>query len=307
MSNHPICDYEGSRYRTEFWTAARDYEDGAERVALRALLPPSGRTLVEIGAGFGRLGALYQGYETVVFMDYARTQLEQAVAQWGEGGADGEPRYRYVQADFYALPFVAGLFDAVTMIRTLHHATDAPAVLRGISESLAPQGVLVLEFANKHNLKALGRYLLRRQEWSPFDREPVEFVELNFDFHPQWIGEQLRRLRLKREAVRTVSHFRAGFLKRRIPTPWLVKLDACLQPTGALWQWSPSVFLRARASRKKAPAAPEDFFLCPACKADLESTTLDEFHCPNCGNSWRKEGAIYNFRDPVRAKKRVSE
>ena len=32
-----ICDYEGSNYRTEFWeNQGRDYEDKAERVALRS-------------------------------------------------------------------------------------------------------------------------------------------------------------------------------------------------------------------------------------------------------------------------------
>ena len=29
----PICDYEGSAYRTEFWGQGREYEDAVERVA----------------------------------------------------------------------------------------------------------------------------------------------------------------------------------------------------------------------------------------------------------------------------------
>ncbi|HHE70853.1 MAG TPA: hypothetical protein ENL34_01040, partial [Chloroflexi bacterium] len=64
----PVCNYEGSRYSTEFWTTSRSYEDGAERIALRHLLPPRGRRLLEIGAGFGRLVDLYQGYDTVVLL-----------------------------------------------------------------------------------------------------------------------------------------------------------------------------------------------------------------------------------------------
>ena len=79
MNEHPICNYEGSRYSTEFWTEDRAYEDAVERIALRALLPPSGRNIMEIGAGFGRLVDLYTQYNTVVIFDYARTQLEQAV------------------------------------------------------------------------------------------------------------------------------------------------------------------------------------------------------------------------------------
>lgn len=298
MSQRPICNYEGSRYSTEFWDRSRAYEDGAERVALRALLPPHGRRLIEIGAGFGRLAELYQGYETVVLFDYASTQLEQAVARLGAGGPAGKPCYVYVMADFYKLPFVAGLFDTVTMIRTLHHAVDAPAVLHGLARLLGPQGVFILEFANKHNFKALARYLLRRQRWSPFDLAPVEFVPLNFDFHPRWIWEQLARVGLQREAVRTVSHFRVGLLKRWLPVTWLVTLDRLLQPTGRWWQWSPSVFVRAVAGNN-APAPEGAFFACPECSTPLGMPPHATFTCAGCGRTWQRQGAIYNFREPV--------
>ncbi|HQE92348.1 MAG TPA: class I SAM-dependent methyltransferase [Anaerolineae bacterium] len=298
MNQRPICNYEGSRYSTEFWDATRAYEDAVERVAMRALLPPRGRTLIEIGAGFGRMADLYAGYETVVLFDYAHTQLVQAVERLGEQGADGHPRYLFVQGDFYHLPFVTGLFDTVTMVRTLHHAADAPAVLRGIADILGPRGAFILEFANKLNLKAIARYLLRRQPWSPFSLEPVEFVALNFDFHPRWMWTQLEQAGLRREAVRTVSHFRIDILKRWIPTRWLTALDALMQPTGALWQLSPSVFTRARAGVGKSAAPAGAFFRCPACGEPLGAPPHVEFHC-TCGKVWRREGQIYNFRDPA--------
>nr|HID13463.1 hypothetical protein [Anaerolineae bacterium] len=59
QATHLICDYEGSAYRTEFWGQGREYEDAVERIALQRLLPPSGRRIIEIGAGFGRLADLY--------------------------------------------------------------------------------------------------------------------------------------------------------------------------------------------------------------------------------------------------------
>lgn len=297
MSDRPVCSYEGSRYSTEFWTRERTYEDAVERIALRALLPPRGRTLVEIGAGFGRLVDLYSGYDTVVLMDYAHTQLAQAVERLGPGGVDGAPHYVFVQANFYHLPFVVGRFDTVTMIRTLHHAADAPAVISGVSEILGPRGAFVLEFANKHNIKAIARYLLRRQSWSPFDHAPVEFVDLNFDFHPKWVWQQLRRAGLQREAVRTVSHYRIGVLKRRVPTPVLVALDAVAQYTGPLWQLSPSVFVKARADAHRPLPDTGTFFRCPACGAALGSPPQEAFHC-SCGRTWRRQGAIYDFRYP---------
>jgi ubiquinone/menaquinone biosynthesis C-methylase UbiE len=297
MSERPICSYEGSRYSTEFWTHARTYEDAVERIAIKALLPPTGKTLVEIGAGFGRLADLYAGYETVVLLDYAETQLAQAVERLGDERRENGPQFVYVQANFYHLPFVSGLFDTITMVRTLHHAAEASTVLKGVADALMPEGVFVLEFANKQNLKAIARYLVGRQSWSPFDREPVEFIDLNYDFHPKWIWEALKAAGLDREAVRSVSHYRSEFLKRWIPTSVLVTLDRLAQPTGPLWQLSPSVFVRSRAGNGGTPAAPDAFFRCPACHRPLGGISQDAFACP-CGMTWEKQQGIYDFRYP---------
>ena len=295
----PICDYEGSAYRTEFWGEGREYEDAVERVALRHLLPPTGRRLMEIGAGYGRLIPLYDGYDEVVILDYALSQLRQAQELWGEAAPGGRPRYVYVAADFYRLPFAPGIFDAVTMVRVLHHAADAPAVLCGVAQVLAPRGTFVLEFANKCNLKAILRYLARRQDWSPFDQEPVEFVKLNFDFHPAWIRERLSEVELRVQTMRTVSHFRLDLLKRLLPAKLLVTLDRWLQPTGAWWQLTPSVFVRcaARAEKETAPAGV--FFRCPVCGS---VKLVDEGYalaCAECQTRFTVRDGIYDFKTPL--------
>jgi len=296
MTHRPICDYEGSAYRTEFWGQGREYEDAVERVALRHLLPPTGRRLVEIGGGYGRLADLYSGYEEVIVFDYALSQLRQAQELWGDAGAGGHPRYVYVAGDFYNLPFVPGLFDTVTMIRTLHHAADAPAVLRGVSQILAPDGTFVLEFANKHNMKAILRYLLHRQEWSPFEREPVEFVKLNFDFHPAWMRERLSEVGLQVQQLRTVSHFRIGFLKRAVPTRLLVALDRLLQPTGAMWQLAPSVLARCKGASDKPTAPPGAFFRCTVCGSTMLVEEGETLSCTDCGARFAIHDGIYDFK-----------
>ena len=75
----PICDYEGSDYRTSFWeNQGREYEDLAERIAIHRLLPPRGRCLLEIGTGFGRLVDMYQGYERIILLDYSMSLLQEA-------------------------------------------------------------------------------------------------------------------------------------------------------------------------------------------------------------------------------------
>jgi ubiquinone/menaquinone biosynthesis C-methylase UbiE len=295
----PICDYEGSTYRTEFWGQGREYEDAAERVALRHLLPPAGRRLVEIGAGYGRLADLYSGYDEVVIFDYALSQLRQAQELWGDAGPGGRPRYVYVAGDFYKLPFAAGLFDAVTAVRIIHHATDAPSVLRGVAQILAPGGAFVLEFANKRNLKSILRYLVRQQDWSPFDREPVEFVKLNFDFHPAWMRERLSEAGLQVRKVRTVSHFRVGPLKRVVPTGLLVGLDRLFQPTGALWQLTPSVFVRCDARADRPAAPPDAFFRCTVCGSTMLVDEEEVLWCTDCGARFAARDGIYDFRAPL--------
>jgi ubiquinone/menaquinone biosynthesis C-methylase UbiE len=291
-----VCDYEGSTYRTDFWTTARAYEDAVERVALRALLPPPGKRLVEIGAGFGRLLDLYAGYDEVVLFDYSRTLLQEARARWGDAAPSGQPRYRYVAGDFYALPFVDSLFDTVSMVRVIHHAQNAPQALQGISSILAPGGAFVLEFANKRNLKAIARWLLRRQAWNPFDPEPIEFVELNFDFHPRWMRAQLAQAGLYIQAQRSVSHFRLGLLKRLVPQRWLVTLDRLIQPTGRWWQLTPSVFVKSQAPGDKPAAAEGAFFRCPVCRSVKLTERANALLCQGCQRRWPTHDGLYDFK-----------
>jgi len=299
QSTKPICDYEGSAYRTQFWKAEREYEDAVERIAARCLLPPTGRRLIDIGAGYGRLAPLYSGYDEVVFFDYALSQLRQAQQLWGDAGPDGHPRYTYVAGDFYHLPFALGLFDTVAIVRALHHAAEAPAVLRGVAQILVPGGAFVLEFANKRNLKAILRYLLQRQDWSPFDPEPVEFAKLNFDFHPAWIRERLADVGLLVQEQRTVSHFRLDLLKRLAPTGLLVKLDQLCQPTGALWQLTPSVFVRCAARSDKLVAPPRAFFRCPICGSVALKEKDAVLNCADCGALFAVRDGIYDFKSPI--------
>ncbi len=298
MTQPPVCDYEGSDYQSTFWERGeRDYEDRVEAVALKRLLPKNGRLLLELGAGAGRNTPRYAGFERVVLLDYSRTQLQQAQARLGN-----VPGYVYVAADIYRLPFVAGLFDAATMIRTLHHMADAPRALAQVHSVLAPDATFILEFANKRNFKAITRFALGRQEWNPFTPEPVEFAKLNFDFHPRTVRLWLESLRFKIERTLTVSHFRSGFLKRVVPTPLLVGLDSAFQWTGAFWQFTPSVFIKAVATGVAPAACPESvvgYFKCPACEHSPLADRESGLDCPECGRRWANRDGIYDFREPA--------
>jgi SAM-dependent methyltransferase len=291
----PVCDYEGSDYQTRFWeTGGRDYEDRCEAIALRRLLPKNGKLMLELGAGAGRNTSRYQGFERVILLDYSRTQLKQAQERLGTS-----ERYIYVAADIYRLPFVDGLFDATTLIRTLHHMADAPAALRQVRNVLQPGAVFILEYANKRNLKAILRYALHRQTWNPFGLDPVEFAPLNFDFHPRAVRGWLREAGFQAERILAVSHFRVGLLKRTIPASILAGLDSLFQWTGALWQFTPSVFIKARAEGGQPgsiPADPKAFFKCPECGYAPLADQGERLACPVCNHTWNILGGIYDFR-----------
>jgi ubiquinone/menaquinone biosynthesis C-methylase UbiE len=292
----PVCNYEDSDYQSSFWDGGgREYEDRVEAIALRRLLPKSGRLLLEVGAGAGRNTPRYTGYERIILLDYSRTQLEQAQKRLG-----GSEKFIYVAADVYRLPFVDGLFDAATMIRVLHHMVDAPKALEQVRNVMQPDAVFILEFANKLNLKAILRYWLGRQKWSPFTLEQVEFAKLNFDFHPKTVRVWLMDLGFKIEKILTVSHFRMGFLKRIIPTSVLVFFDSLFQWTGEFFQLTPSVFVKAHGGTRKSGPENQDivltFFKCPKCGhsplEDLKTYLL----CSSCQSKWGFKDGIYDFR-----------
>jgi ubiquinone/menaquinone biosynthesis C-methylase UbiE len=287
----PVCNYEGSDYQQSFWdSGGRAYEDAAEAIALKRLLPSAGKFMLELGAGAGRNTPRYQQYGRVALVDYSRTQLEQARERLGESD-----RYVFVAADVYHLPFVANRFDGATMIRTLHHMADPNLALGETARVIAHEGVFILEFANKRNLKSMLRHLLGRQSWSPYTQEPIEFAALNFDFHPQAVRQYLRQAGFEIEKQLTVSHFRVGFLKRWVPTGVLVALDSVLQWTGRWIQVSPSVFTRCIANKESQAAREDALFQCPVCGTRLNGAGED-LVCEGCGRVWEYRDGIYDFR-----------
>jgi ubiquinone/menaquinone biosynthesis C-methylase UbiE len=292
ISSPPICDYEGSDYQDRFWEIAdRSYEDQVEAVALRRLVPKRGQRLLEVGAGAGRNTPRYHGFDQIFLLDYAVSQLRMAQERLGRSD-----RFVFVAADAYHLPFAPQAFDAATMIRTLHHMADPLAALAQVRGVLRTGSAFVLEFASKRNLKAIMRWLARRQAWNPFDLRPVEFAALNFDFHPRAVRAWLEEAGFGVRRQLTVSHFRHPLLKRLAPTRWLVALDALAQWTGGLWQLTPSVFVGAQAVGPDEENPQGTFWRCPACRSiDLEEGR-DGVRCRNCGRFWPLEDGIYVFK-----------
>ncbi|MSP11397.1 MAG: class I SAM-dependent methyltransferase [Chloroflexi bacterium] len=304
----PICNYEGSTYRNDFWEGqGREYEDLAERIALDALLPGHGQRIAEIGAGFGRLLDMYLGYETVVLADYAHSMLAQARQDLIDAGqeslllspAPGKyPRVVLVAADVYNLPFAGAALDSVTTIRMLHHLKDLSAAFAQIARALRPGGTYVLEYANKRNLKNILRFALKRSRANPFDLAPHEFVPLNIDFHPRDIEGRLQHAGFRTGPQRAVSYFRLPALKRRLSPRLLARLDGWLQVPGAPLRLTPSVFMRAQLQGNTTPTGLNpNLFRCLKCQNEQLAYKAEGCHCPQCGTLWPLVEGIYVFKE----------
>ena len=290
----PVCDYEGSDYQDKFWEeGGRAYEDGAEMLALKKLLPSGGRHLLELGAGAGRNTPRYKGFERITLVDYSTTQLAQAIQRLGQSD-----RYRFVAADVYRLPFAPAIFDAATMIRTLHHLSEPHIALEQTRLALSDNAFFLLEFANKRNLKSILRYWMGKQDWNPFRPEAVEFVELNFDFHPASVRAMLKDSGFAIERQISVSYLRAAFFKRILPLNLMLAKEKVLQVIASWAALSPSIFLRTRAlpNGSSTPQDADTFFRCPACGHYPLADTPPKLTCEKCGQSYTFKDGIYDFR-----------
>jgi ubiquinone/menaquinone biosynthesis C-methylase UbiE len=293
-SRPPICDYEGSDYQEKFWErGSREYEDRVEAIALKRLLPGEGARLLEVGAGAGRNTSRYLGFQQIVLLDYSRTQIELAQQRLGES-----ERYVYVVGDVYRLPFAPEVFYAATMIRTLHHLVEPQNALSQIRPTLVPGSTFILEYANKRNLKAIARWVLRRQDWNPFAPGAVEFTELNFNFHPRVVYRWLKKAGFSPGRKLTVSHFRINLLKRRVPLNMLVALDSVMQHTGDWIQLTPSVFQLSSVEGATGNVRAGTIWRCPECGSlELRKTEVG-LSCKVCRRLWPVQNGIYDFKNP---------
>jgi SAM-dependent methyltransferase len=262
----PDSAYADMLYRDRFWPSRR-YEDRCDRIALRAMLPPTGGRMIEIGAGFGRLADEYTGYDSVVLLDLSGAQIEAARERLRD-----DPRYEVVEGDAFHLPFPDASFDAVVCVRVIHHFEDPRPAIREMARVLKPGGTLVLECGNKRNLKAIGLYWLRRRKTSPFKRGTERAPDIHllpdairkrtarqpagpgpdkweastdFDHSPVDFRIWVRGAGLRIEATRSVSNLRLPFVTRHVPLGVLTWLERRLQSLLASVTIGPSIVVRA--------------------------------------------------------------
>jgi SAM-dependent methyltransferase len=147
--------YEGQDYET-FWTGpGKRYLDALEQAIVARTLT-GGDAVVEIGAGFGRLGRSYVSrYRHVHMVEPASNLREIAARTYGDA-------VTYHDASVLDLPFRESSFDAALMVRVFHHLVDPEKALREIYRVLKPKGILVFNYSNRRNIRRIAGYLMGR-------------------------------------------------------------------------------------------------------------------------------------------------
>ena len=248
MADKIVSDYNGYDYKKIFWDDAdREYEDRADRLAIRRLLPDDMQKFVDIGGGYGRLANEYlDRAKKVTIFDYSKSELKQAKELYGD-------KITTKSGDIYALPFKDGTFDGLLMVRVSHHLKNLPKALKELNRIMAPGGVAVIEIANKRTLPKMFRYWFKGSDVNPFDKKPSN-LKLSkdgfFNYHPEYAEQAFKKAGLEIEKILSVSNFRSTTLKKVFTPDFLMKLEKPAQSLLAPLRFAPSVYYRLRKPEK---------------------------------------------------------
>lgn len=239
--------YERGYDYTKYWDN-RDYENGAEHIAIRRLLKGNHyRKAADIGGGFGRLCLLLRTFsDEVTLAEPAASQLE--AAKKVLAGTD----VKQVQMQADDLKFADGELDLVTMVRVMHHLPEPSVEFAEIARVLAPGGTAIIEVANYGHFKNRRRH---KKEGKPLPTSPVSirtvkadepdaiaFVNHNIDT----VVGQLAAAGLVLDSKLSVSNLRSQKLKKALPTSVMLAAERISQQRLARSDFGPSIFLKLR-------------------------------------------------------------
>lgn len=248
VSPYNICDYSDTDYAAFWKNTGREYEDTAERIALRHMTKNIHGSCLEIGAGYGRLVNEYAHLCTFVTLaDYAENMVNQAKTNVLRLGLEN---VNCIRANLYDIGESGMKYNNAICIRVLHHVENVPAFFEQVNRVLKQDGIFIFEYANKKNLAQIIRFILKKPNANPFDYTPSKIgTGVYYNFHPDYIRDMLEQNGFVIEQELAVSIFRNNFIKKLLGHRFLSILERLLQKPLSRFYPSPSVFVKARKAR----------------------------------------------------------
>lgn len=250
----------------QYWRG-REYEDLAERIALKKFLSlvkkiGTGETkfrVLDIGAGYGRLADVYLPIsEEITFLEPSARLLNLAEKRLRE--FRGRTKINFLPATIEKIQLPQNFYDLVLAIRVIHHLENPIILFKKAFLSLKPGGFFVLEFANKNNFKLFVRALWNRDarrelRLSRVDRRSSESIKKGaipfYNYHPLWIEKSLIQNGYQIKKILSVSNFRHQLLKKIFPLFVLAWLESISQVLFSPFSFAPSIFILSRKPSNK--------------------------------------------------------
>src|SRR3989344_3743876 len=236
-----------------YWEG-RDYEHKSEVIALKSFLEKikSIDTILDIGAGYGRLSPLYLFRSKKIILSDPSAKLLKIARN-----ISISKKVKYIQSKLENLnsKIKKGSVDVILLIRVLHHIKDLDEAFFTFNRLIKKGGYLILEYPNKKHLKATFLQLFKGNITFPFDifpkdlrsKKSIRKNDLPFvNYHPDFIKELLKNYGFKIVESRSVSNIRSPYLKKKIPLEVLLFFEKCLQNILSYINFGPSIFILAK-------------------------------------------------------------
>lgn len=306
-------DYENYDYR-EFWEDdKRAYEDASERIAINRFFKNINQhgIIADIGCGYGRLFDTYHGYDKAIMIDYSLNNLKHAKETvenfFGQNNKKAKTVY-FIAADAVNLPLKNDSVDAAISVRLVHHLNNPDKFISEANRILKKNGIFILEFANKRNIKNIAKFVFGKLKESPFSANPYRIGETIHDNHPKVIAGYLKSNFFAVKKATSVSNLRIGFLKRKLKIQCLLLLENIGQICFSLFKLGPSIFIKSYSRKNDNKGKVdvsfaqtekfEDLLLCPKCKnaRSVMKVLGDSVTCASCGAEFKITDGIYDLR-----------
>jgi len=242
-SKHNICDYANLDYQEDFWQneVDRSYENSTEHNLLKELFKYyKGVSLIDIGAGFGRLTPTYKDlFKKISLLDYSSLLLDKAKKKF-----EKDTNIEYIKANCYQMPIADNTFNIALSFRLMHHIEHVPDFLREVYRILKPGGILILEFANKKNFLEIARSFLGKSDKEPFSLAPYQYEDkVYYNFHPDYILQKASEEGFIVCRKYSISNFRHQIFKKVFPLKVLLLLEKYLRNLLSFLNFGPSIVI----------------------------------------------------------------